>query len=39
MKLRITTYSLEVPMDNIAGVEVVEALGDTEQLVMGVSLV
>jgi hypothetical protein len=30
-----TTYSLEVPMNDIAGVEVVEALGDVGQLVTG----
>jgi hypothetical protein len=27
-RFRTTTYSLEVPMDDIAGMEVAEALGD-----------
>ena len=35
---RKTTYSLEVPMDDIAGVEVAEALGDTKKLVKEVSV-
>ena len=35
---RTATYSLEVPMDDIAGVEVVEAIGDVGQLVTGVSV-
>jgi len=33
-----TTYSPEVPMNHIAGVEVVEALGNIRQLVAGVSV-
>ena len=35
---RITTYSLEVPMNDIAGVEVAEALGDVGKLATGVSV-
>ena len=35
---RITTYSLEVPMNDIAGVEVAEALGDVGKLTTEVSV-
>jgi hypothetical protein len=37
-RFRTTTYTLEISMNNIAGVEVVEALSDVGQLVTGVSM-
>ena len=33
-----TTYSFEVPMDNIAGVEIAEATGDVGYLASGMSV-
>jgi hypothetical protein len=38
MRFRTATYSLEVPMNDIAGVEVAEALGDVGKLATGVSV-
>jgi len=37
MGFRTATYSLEVPVNHIAGVEVAQALSDVEQLVTEVS--
>ena len=36
-RFKTSTYSLEVPMNYIAGMEVTEAIGDVGKLVMGVS--
>ena len=37
-RLTTITYSLEIPMYHVAGVEVTEAISDVGQLVTGVSV-
>ena len=32
MGIRMTTHPLEIPVNHVAGVEVIEAIGDTGQL-------
>jgi len=38
IRFRLTTHSLDTPMNHITGVDVVEALCNLRQLVMGVSV-
>ena len=38
LRLRTATYPFEVPVNDVAGVEIAEALSDVRQLATGVSV-